>query len=91
MSSIDVEQVDQELLPLMSVDSRTDVRAIAMQYFLGLTGSQEGRQFLSQSAKRLGAIIQLIKVRVMIEHIGHISWMHWKPNLLSRNNNCHLF
>lgn len=46
---------------MMSVESRMDVRSIAMQYFLGLTGTKEGKAFLSENAKRLGAIVQLIK------------------------------
>ena len=63
MEKIDPEQIDKELLPLMSPESRVDVRSIAMQYFLGLTGTKEGSDFLSQNAKRLGAIVQLVQVK----------------------------
>ena len=38
MEGVDRDQIDKEMLPFLSVDARLDVRIIALQYFLGLTG-----------------------------------------------------
>ena len=55
---IDTEQIDQELLPFLSPTARPDLRCVAMQCFLGLTGSEDGRNFLDKD-KYLTAVVNL--------------------------------
>jgi len=56
---VDVNQVDNEILPFLNKTARTDLRCIAMQYFLGLTGTAEGCLFIGSNLKYLESILGL--------------------------------
>lgn len=57
MAELSTEQIDKEIMPFLSLSTRPDVRAIAVQYLLGLTGSVDGQRFLSFNDKYITAII----------------------------------
>ena len=57
MAKPSTEHIDREIMPFLSPSSRPDVRAIAVQYLLGLTGSVDGQRFLSLNDKYITAII----------------------------------
>ena len=38
MADLDGDQIEKELLPFLSLETRPDVKYKAMQYFTGLTG-----------------------------------------------------
>ena len=61
MLKIDKNEVDTEILPLMFNKSRPDVRALAMEYFLGLTGTSEGKNFIASNDTYMDSIIQITK------------------------------
>ena len=58
MSVINEAEAD-EVLQFLTPGARTDLKAIAMQYFLGLTGSEEGRLYVHSDTKYLAAIVDL--------------------------------
>ena len=60
MGELNEEQIDKEILPFLSSKARIDLRAIAMEYFLGLTGTEEGRTFIARNQKYLNAIVGLL-------------------------------
>ncbi|XP_055958054.1 protein HGH1 homolog [Patella vulgata] len=51
--------LEKEILPFLNKSARTDVKSLALEYFLGMTGSPEGRQFISKGDKYLEGIISL--------------------------------
>lgn len=63
--SIMADQVDrkavQELLPFLSLDARGDVKALALDYLLGLSGSDSGKNFLKENDEYLRRLLDLTK------------------------------
>lgn len=59
------DQVDQkavkELLPFLSLDAREDVKALALDYILGLSGSDSGKNFLKENDEYLRRLLDLTK------------------------------
>ena len=59
------DQVDEntvkELLPFLSLDARGDVKAIALDYMLGLSGSDSGKKFLKENGECLKRLLDLTK------------------------------
>ena len=57
------DQVDEntvkELLPFLSLDARGDVKAIALDYILGLSGSDSGKKFLKENDECLKRLLDL--------------------------------
>lgn len=51
----------QELLPFLSLDARGDVKAMALEYILGLSGSVSGKTFLKENDEYLRRILYLTK------------------------------
>jgi len=51
----------QELLPFLSMDARVDVKAMALEYILGLSGSVSGKTLLKENDEYLGRILHLTK------------------------------
>ncbi|XP_073257560.1 protein HGH1 homolog isoform X2 [Porites lutea] len=64
-SFIMADQVDEntvkELLPFLSLDARGDVKAIALDYILGLSGSDSGKKFLKENGECLKRLLDLTK------------------------------
>ena len=60
MASFSEEEIDNEVLPLLSKEAKLQVRSAALEYFLGLSGSEEGRNFIAGNDKYMKAIINLI-------------------------------
>jgi len=61
MADMNVDQIDREILPFLSCSARGDVKAIALQYFLGLSGSKDGCDFVASYNKYLSALVSLTK------------------------------
>jgi hypothetical protein len=61
MSSFSTDHVDQEIMPFLSPSARPDVRSVAVQYFLGLTGKPDGQQFIASNEKYIKAIISVLE------------------------------
>ena len=61
MADVPVDQIDKEILPLMSLEAKGNVRGVAMEYFLGMSGSEEGRTFIASNMKYLDAIVDIFK------------------------------
>lgn len=61
MSELSAEHIDKELLPFLSRNARGDIRGTTLEYFLGLTGSDEGRSFIVSNQKYLSAIVSLLE------------------------------
>ncbi|KAI0231156.1 HGH1-like protein [Lamellibrachia satsuma] len=59
--NMNVEQIDREILPFLSCSARADVKAIALQYFFGLTGSKDGCDFVASNNKYLSALVSLTR------------------------------
>ena len=55
------DQIDDELLPMMSLEAVPIVRQRAMEYFLGMSGTDEGRQFIASNTKYLDAIVDIFQ------------------------------
>ena len=74
MSEVKAAVIDEELLPFLSLTSKPQVRCIGMQYFLGLTGSDEGRALLKSDDKYITAIIELLKDKeVLIQKDAYLA------------------
>ena len=61
MADLNVDQIDREILPFLSCSARADVKGIALQYFLGLSGSKDGCDFIASNNKYLSALVSLTK------------------------------
>lgn len=59
------DQIDQkavkELLPFLSLDARGDVKSLALDYILGLSGSDGGKNFLNQNEEYLRCLLELTR------------------------------
>lgn len=59
------DQIDQkavkELLPFLSLDARGDVKALALDYILGLSGSDSGKNFLKENDEYLKRLLDLTR------------------------------
>ncbi|XP_059144514.1 protein HGH1 homolog [Physella acuta] len=53
------QHLEKELLPYLNPKARADVKSIAIRYFLEMTGSKEGRNFIGEGNVFLPAIISL--------------------------------
>ncbi|XP_005100636.1 protein HGH1 homolog [Aplysia californica] len=51
--------LEKELLPFLTLEARGDLKSVAIRYFLELTGSKEGRDFIAEGDKFLKAIASL--------------------------------
>lgn len=52
-------RMEKELLPFLSKEARDDVKSIAMRYFLEMTGTKEGKYFISEGDTFIPAIMSL--------------------------------
>lgn len=59
MEEVDAKLVETEIAPFLLPTARADVRAIAVQYLLGLTGSESGRQFIADNTDLLQRLISV--------------------------------
>lgn len=50
-----------ELLPFLSLDARLDVKCTALEYVLGLTGSDTGKEWVKSNKEILGKLLDLLK------------------------------
>ena len=50
----------EEMLPFLDVSSRLDLKSVALQHVLGLTGSKDGVKLLSQMPKLLSKLVPLM-------------------------------
>ena len=59
------DQIDhkavKELLPFLALDARGDVKALALDYVLGLSGSDSGKNFLKENEEYLKRLLDLTK------------------------------
>ena len=53
------QHLEKEMLPFLKKETRGDVKSIALRYFLEMTGSKEGRDFIGEGDKFLTAIFDL--------------------------------
>ncbi|CAL1537337.1 unnamed protein product [Lymnaea stagnalis] len=53
------QHLEKELLPFLTPSARADVKSIAIRYFLEMTGSKEGREFIAEGNSFLPAIVSL--------------------------------
>ncbi|CAG5129569.1 unnamed protein product [Candidula unifasciata] len=53
------EHLEKELLPFLSKEAREDVKSIAVRYFLEMTGTEEGKDFISEGNAFIPAIMSL--------------------------------
>jgi len=60
MSEIDENEIETEIVPFLLPIARRDLRAIAVRYFLGLTGSEQGRQLIIKKPKYIELLADLI-------------------------------
>ncbi len=54
-------EVKKELLPFLSSGARLDVKCTALEYVLGLTGSEEGREWIKQNKDVLKSLLDLLE------------------------------
>lgn len=59
MEEVDAEFVEREIAPFLMATARVDVRAVAVQYLLGVTGSEAGCQFIAGHAHLLQRLIDV--------------------------------
>lgn len=57
MENVDAKLVETEIAPFLMPTARADLRAIAVQYFLGLTGSESGRRYIADNADHLQRLV----------------------------------
>jgi len=60
MEEVDTHHVELEVAPFLSLTARADLRAIAVQYFLGLTGSETGRRYIVDNGDYLQQLINIV-------------------------------
>ena len=56
MEGVKLEDLDKEVLPLLSLTAQPQVRCVAMQIFLGLTGTDDGKAFITSKPTYLEAV-----------------------------------
>jgi len=59
MEEVDAKLVESEIAPFLMPTARADLRAIAVQYFLGLTGSQSGCRYIADNPDHLQQLIDV--------------------------------
>ena len=60
MEEVDENLVESEIVPFLVPTARVDLRAIAVNYFLGLTGSESGRRYLADNTDHIQLLISII-------------------------------
>ena len=60
MEEVDEKLVESDVAPFLLPTARADLRAIAVQYFLGLTGSESGRRYIADNTGHLQQLISII-------------------------------
>ena len=60
MEKVDEKLVESEIAPFLLPTSRADIRAVAVQYFLGLTGDVTGRRYIADNTDHLQRLINVI-------------------------------
>jgi len=60
MEEVDAKLIESEVAPFLSSTARADLRSIAVQYFLGLTGSMAGRRYIVDSGDYLQRLIDIV-------------------------------
>ncbi|OWF42263.1 protein HGH1 homolog [Mizuhopecten yessoensis] len=61
MEKLDIEHLEKEFGPFLNPKAKLDVKGIATEYFLGLSGGMEGRIFVAGSDKFMEGIVSLLK------------------------------
>ncbi|XP_033747923.1 protein HGH1 homolog [Pecten maximus] len=61
MEGLDKEHLEKEFGPFLNPEAKLDVKGIAIEYFLGLSGGKEGCLFVGASDKFLEGIVSLLK------------------------------
>lgn len=59
MASKGHAEIAQEILQFLTPSARVDLKATALQYFLGLTGTSEGKNFIRDDPKIINSLYQL--------------------------------
>jgi len=60
MEEVDEKLVELEVAPFLLSTARADLRAVAVQYFLGLTGSETGRRYIVDNGDYLQQLINIV-------------------------------
>ena len=60
MEEVDEKLVESDVAQFLLPTARADLRAIAVQYFLGLTGSESGRRYIADNTGHLQQLINII-------------------------------
>jgi len=60
MEEVDTKLIESEVAPFLSSTARADLRSIAVQYFLGLTGSEAGRRYIADNGDYLQRLIDMV-------------------------------
>lgn len=55
----DQENFEKDVLPMLSKNAKPEVRSMALQIFLGLTGTTDGCKFIASNDKYLEAIVNI--------------------------------
>ncbi|KAH3795979.1 protein HGH1 homolog isoform X2 [Dreissena polymorpha] len=53
------ELLEEELTPFLSPDAKEEIKTLAVENIMGLTGTDDGKKFLGESEKLLGGIVSL--------------------------------
>jgi len=59
MEEVDAKLVDAEIAPFLLPTARADVRSMAVQYLLGMTGSEPGRLYIANNSELLQRLINV--------------------------------
>jgi len=60
MDEVDEKLVESDIAPFLLPTAREDLRAIAVQYFLGLTGNESGRRYIADNTDHLQQLISIL-------------------------------
>ena len=59
MEEVDEKFIESEVVPFLLPTARADLRAIAVQYFLGLTGNESGRRYIADNTHLLQQLVSI--------------------------------
>lgn len=81
MSGASLATLEAEILPFLTPDARNDVKCVALQYSLGLTGTDDGKEFITKSDNYLEALISLTEdVQPAIVKDAYLSLINLSSN-----------
>ncbi|XP_062614348.1 protein HGH1 homolog [Saccostrea cucullata] len=59
VEDLNIEHLENEFAPILNLSATPQVKQPAIEYFLGLTGSDDGKNFIGNSTKFIKCIIEL--------------------------------